>query len=125
MQHIDHFGEARALLRLVHVGKHRHAELFAQIGKNRQRLVEAKAARARRAGAVGLVERGFVNEADIQLRGDLLQRRRHIESVRAAFQRARPGDQGERQRVAEARFADLTMGLGFVVIDTFAGDHEH
>ncbi len=47
-----------------------------------------------RAGAVRLVERGFVDEADAEPRGDLLQRRRHFERMRAAFQRARAGDQG-------------------------------
>ena len=55
------------------------------------------------AGAVGLVERGLVDEADAEPRRDLLQRRRHLERVRAAFQLARPGDQRQRQRVAEAR----------------------
>ncbi len=45
--------------------------------------------------------------------GDLLERARHLECVRAALQHARSRDQGERQRVAEARFADRHRGVRF------------
>ena len=65
-----------------------------------------------RAGAVRLVERGLVDEADAEPRGDLLQRRRHLERMRAAFQRAGPGDQRQRQRIAEARLPDGDDGVG-------------
>ena len=34
LQNIDHFGEARALIRLMHVGEHGDTELVAQIGEN-------------------------------------------------------------------------------------------
>ena len=46
-------------------------------------------------------------------RRDLLEGVGHIESVRAAFQHARPGDQGERQRVAEPRLANGDNRIGF------------
>jgi AhpD family alkylhydroperoxidase len=34
------------LIRFVHIGENRHAEFLTQLGENRQRLVEAEAARA-------------------------------------------------------------------------------
>ena len=103
LQHVDGLRDAGALLDLVHVGEHRDAERVADVGKNRQRLVEAHAARALRAGAVGLVERGLVDEADLQPRRDLLERRRHFQRMRAALQRAGPRDQ--RQAAAGCRSA--------------------
>ena len=57
-------------------------------------------------------------------RGDFFQRRRHLERMRAALQHARPGDQRQRQTVAETRFADLLatiFGIGAaLVLDEFA-----
>ena len=73
----------------------------ADLGEDRQRLFQAEAARRRGAGAVGLVERGLVDEADLQPRGDLLQRGGHFERMRAAFELAGPGDDRDRQIIAE------------------------
>ena len=81
-------------------------------------------ARARRRGAVRLVERGLVDEADAQLRGDLFQRCRHLERMRAAFQRAGTGDQSKRQAIAELGFADLDDGIGGGRHEFLGGDHE-
>ena len=39
-------------------------------------------------------------------RRDLLQRRRHLERMRAAFQHAGTGDQRKRQAIAEVSFSD-------------------
>ena len=52
----------------VHVGQHRQAELGSDFGEDRQRRIEADAARAFRAGAVGLVEGGLVDEPDAEPR---------------------------------------------------------
>ncbi len=58
-------------------------------------------------GAVRLVERGLVHEPDTDLGRRSLQRRRRLQRVRPAFELARPGDQRQRQTVAET---DLTVG---------------
>ena len=58
-------GDARALRRLVHVGQHRQAE--SSRGSRRRSAARRRArcrARALRAGAVRLVERGLVDEPD-------------------------------------------------------------
>src|SRR6185437_6736069 len=83
-----------------------------------QRLFESDAACALARGAVALVERRFVNEGDAGLGGDLLQRRRHLQRMRAAFERAWTGDQRQRQIVAEARAADGDSAVG-ALIQTF------
>src|SRR5205823_5340796 len=49
-----------------------------------------------------LVEGSFVDEADPEPAGDLLQGGGHLQRMRAAFERTRTGDQRERQGVAEA-----------------------
>ncbi len=112
LQHVHDFSNARALLCLVHVGEDGHAERLADFRKDWQSAIEADAAVAPRAGTVGLVERGFVDEADPELAGDLLERRGHFERVVAALERARPRDQRERQPIAEARFADGDDRIG-------------
>ena len=58
------------------------------------------------AGAIGLVEGGLVDKADAAPRRDLLQRAGHLERMLAAFHLARPGDQRQRQAVAEPDLAD-------------------
>src|SRR5262245_27165923 len=106
LQDVHYLRHRCALLRVVHVGEDRHPEFLADLGEDRQRPFEPDAARALGAGAVGLVERGLVDELDADPAGDLLERRGHVDGVVAAFERARPGDQRQRQRVAEARLAD-------------------
>ena len=45
LQDVDGFGDGRALLRLMHVGDHGKAERLADLGKDRQRLLETQPAR--------------------------------------------------------------------------------
>ena len=96
----------------MHVGKHRYAEFFAQHREYCERLVQPDPARAPRAGAVRLVEGGFVDEADTKPRGDFLERAGHVECVRAAFEHTWSRDQSERQRVAEVRLTDGNNSIG-------------
>ncbi len=56
--------------------------ISAKIGSD---CASAEAARSRCAGAVGLVEGGFVDDADLQPRGDLLQRGGHLQRVLRGF----------------------------------------
>ena len=96
----------------MHVGEHGDVQRLADLGEDRQRGGEPDAARARSAGAVRLVERGLVDEADPELRRDLLEGARRVEGVRAALERARTGDQRQWQRIAEAHRADSDDRIG-------------
>src|SRR5262249_26950178 len=58
------------------------------------------------AGTVGLVERGLVDEPDLEPARDLLQRARDFQRMRAALECARAGDDRNRQMVAEPDLAD-------------------
>ena len=101
LQHVHHLSNARALVWLVHIAEHGHAERVSDFGKDRQSRLEPDAAVALRACAVGLVEGGFVDETNPGSPRDLLQCARHLQRMIAALERAGPGDQGERQRIAE------------------------
>ena len=85
LEDVDHRRHDRALLPLVHVGEDRHAELAAEIGEDRERRLEPHAALALEAGAVRLVERGLVDEADPEPRRHLLEPARNVEGVLAAI----------------------------------------
>ena len=101
LQHVDRLRGDRALLRLMHVGQHRQLQRVADFGKHRQRVSQADAARGAGAGAVGLVERSLEHQANAEPRRDLLERARHLQRMRPAFELARPGDDRQRQRIAK------------------------
>ena len=112
MQDVDHLGHPRALLGIVHVGDHRQAHLLADLGEDRQRRIQAQAAGARQAGAVGLVERGLVDQADVEVARHLGQRVRRLQRVAPALHDARPGDDHERQVVADGEAIDGNVMRG-------------
>src|ERR1700761_5472203 len=66
-----------------------------------QCLLQADAARGVGAGAVGLVERGLVDEPDVKPRRDLLQRAGDFQRMGAALELAWAGDHRDRQIIAE------------------------
>ena len=99
-----------ALVVLVHVGEHRQAEPLLDLGEDGERLVQPDAAGAGDRGAVGLVEGGLVDEAQAEPVGDLLEGGGHFQRVIAALHGAGPGDDAERQMVAEADGASLDDG---------------
>ena len=70
LQHVAHFGHGSALVGLVYVGQHRHAEFAFDGGKNLHAFVKADAAVGMYRGAVGFVERGFENEGDAEFFGN-------------------------------------------------------
>ncbi len=113
LQHVDHFGDLGALPGLVHVGEHRQAEVLAQIGEDRQRLVYPEPALPREARPVRLVEARLVDEADPETCRHLLQPPGRGEGVIAAFELAGAGDQGQRQVVAEGGGANGDMRVRF------------
>src|SRR5579862_1915951 len=73
--------------------------------------MQPQPALARAAGAVRLVEARLVDEADARLRRDLLERLRHLERMRAAFDLARPRDDRERQGIADLDISDFHDGV--------------
>ncbi len=79
---------------------------LAHLGEDRQARLQAQAALAVDRGAVGLVERGLIDQADAELAGQLDQRVAHLQRMGAAFEHARPGDQGQRPVVADGDVAD-------------------
>ena len=106
LQHIHRLGRRRALCRVMHVGQHRPAEAGAHRGQNIQPLRHAHPAGGLRAGAVRLVEAALVNQPHAGRRARLVQRRRHLHRVAHALDLARPGDQHERQMVADGDAPD-------------------
>ena len=113
LQHVDGWRDARALRGLVHVGEHRHFQRVADFGEDRERRVEPDAARGFGRGAVGLVERGLVDEADADPRRDLLQRRRHFQRMRPAFQRHGPAISASGSALPKRTAPMVTVELGF------------
>ncbi len=82
---IDDLGDGRALRRLMHIRRDGKPQSLADLGEDRQRLLESEAAPARRGGAIGLVERGLEDEADVQAPRDFFQRRCRFERMGAAL----------------------------------------
>src|SRR5690606_9226932 len=106
-------------LALVHVGEDRHAELPAEIVEDRERRLEPHAPLPRKAGAVRLVERGLVDEADPEPSGHLLQSAGDLERVLPRFELARPGDQDDGEVIAEDGISDRDVEVWV----HGAGDH--
>ena len=98
-----------ALAGLVDVRQYRDTAGLADLGQDRQGLLEADAAWAVDAGTVGLVERGFVDQTDAELGRELLERRRHLEGMGPELEGAGPGDEHQRQVVADRHVADLDV----------------
>src|SRR5262245_24278486 len=126
LQHVNDRRDLRALLGIVHIGEDRHLQLVANLGKDCQRGFETEAARGFGRRSIGLVERCFVNKANPRAAGYFLQSGRHFQRVRFAFKRTGPGNQGQRQRVAEAHAADRNGGVGLLIhgLDPRGPDHE-
>jgi hypothetical protein len=92
LQHIDRLRRDRALVDFVNVGQHGQAQRLANFREDRQRRLQPDAPLAAARGAIGLVERGLEDQPDSAPLRDLLQRRRHFERVRAAFELAGSSD---------------------------------
>ena len=105
LQNVHGLGDRGTLLFLVHVGDHRQADPVSDLGEDGKGLVKPNASCAGGAGAVRLVEGGFVNEPDPQPARDLLQRLRRFERMGAALEHARPGDQRKRRGLRKAHAA--------------------
>ncbi len=62
LQNIDDFGHRSALLLFVHIGQHRKPGNFPHLRKDRQTRFQPNASLRAKGRAVGLVERGLVDE---------------------------------------------------------------
>ena len=112
LQQIDGLGDGGAVLGRMHVGGDGKAGALSDLGEDGKRLFEPEPAGARGAGAVRLVERALVDEAELEPASDLLERLRRLQCMRAAFQHARSCNQRERRVLREASRADLEPCLG-------------
>src|SRR4029450_4592765 len=101
LQDIDRLRDRCALIWLMHVGRDGKFHAVFDLGEDGERLFQPKSPRAREARAVRLVERAFVDEADVKTRGNLFQRRRGLERMGPAFQHARPRYKSKRQTIAK------------------------
>ena len=101
LQHIHGLGHGGALIALMHIGQNRQTEMLANLREDRQSPFQPQPPLGVGAGAIGLVETGFINQADAGLGAGLFQGARHVEGMGAAFQLARSGDDGELQVIAE------------------------
>ena len=79
--------------------------LRAHLGEDAEALRHADAARRGGAGAVGLVEAGFVDDGHAGGGGDFAQRRGDFQRMGAGFDLAGAGDQDERQVVGDGDVA--------------------
>src|SRR5262249_7762096 len=102
-----------ALFALMDVGEDRDSKPRAEVGEDGERLVEPEAALAGEAGAVGLVERGLVDEADAEPGGELLQPPGHVERVLARLELAGTGDHREGHIAAERGGTALYIRVSF------------
>ena len=89
------------MLVLVDVGEDGKAERLPDFGEDRHRLAQSNAAPALQRRAIGLIERGLVDDADAKPVGDFAQGGGHCERVIAALERTWTGDEGQRQMIAE------------------------
>jgi hypothetical protein len=101
LQNIHDLGHFCALIGQMYVCEDRNVEPGTQLTENLKCLVEPDPTRTLQTGAVGLVERGFVDKPQTQLAGHFLQRRGHIDGVIAALHGAGPGNQSQRRCVGK------------------------
>src|SRR5262249_5683273 len=122
LQYVGYFGDRRALRWFMYIGEYGDSNCLSDLGKDRQCALEANSALAVCAGAIGLVERRFVDETDFQFFCDASESRGHFERMLAAFERTRTCDQRKRQLIAEPRLADGNDGAGGLLDRNI---HEH
>src|SRR5579859_2100265 len=96
LQNIGNFGRGRGLRGFVDVGEDTVPCGF-QARKYSESLFEARAAKSREAGAIGLVEGSLKDKRP----GDLADGLRHEMHVLFRFDHARPGNQGNRRATSE------------------------
>ena len=111
LQDVDDARDLGALMRLMHVGRHRNAVALLDLREHRQRRVEPDAARTGARGAVGLVEGRLEHEADPEPPRQLRQRAADVERMVAALHRARAADEREGEVRAEGDAADVYAGV--------------
>ena len=103
LQHVHRLRRLRALFGVVHVGQRGQAGDLADLGEHRQRGLQPQAACGAGGGAVRLVERGLIDQGDVQPLGDLPKRVGGLQRVGAALHLAGAGDHRQPLAVADAR----------------------
>ena len=83
------------------VGQDWQSDRFADLGEDGQTVLEADPPLGLPGGPVRLVERGLVDQADVQPIRRLFERECCFQRVGAALHLAGPGDDGQAKRVAD------------------------
>ena len=92
LQHVHRRGDRGDFVDGMHIGEHRHAELFFYRGEDFQPLVHAQAAVGLAGTAVGLVVRGLVDEGHADGGADFLEPSGGVKSHVARLDDTRAGD---------------------------------
>ena len=95
LEHVHRLGHRGALVGLVHVRQHRHAQAAADLRQDVQPLLHGRAPVAGEAGPVGLVEAGLEDEGDAPALGQVQEAGSQEVGVLPAFDDAGPGDEEE------------------------------
>src|SRR5690606_36941200 len=92
-----------------HIGENRDAKFASDPFKHRDRALDAKTPLCGERRAVRLVERGFIDQPDTELLGNFKKTARHIHRMDHAFHLTGPGNQRERQIIANRDITNLDM----------------
>ena len=96
LQNIDGFGGDLTMARLVNIGEHRQSGVFGDADEDARPLLEAGAAKALYAGAIGLVVAGFEDEGNTEIGSGALDGLGHFARVGLGLDDAGSGDEEER-----------------------------
>ena len=107
LQDVDGGGHRGTVLRRMDIGQHRQTQGLADLGKDRQRRLQANAAGGAILGAVGFVERRLENEANARGLAQALERRGNLKGMFAAFHLAGAGDQHQRPVIGQCQRPDV------------------
>ena len=97
----------------MHVGQYRHANLLLDLFQDTQPLLQSGAAITLAGTAIGLVERGLVDERDGQFISGFLQGAGAVQGQLFAFDDARAGDQEQRVFGAGIKTAQIHVQAPF------------
>ena len=118
LQDIDELSRHPAMVRLVHVGDHRAAELFANFRKDRQPRLCANPALSTQRRTVGLVIRPLKHEPRARRRTSLSNFFRQHTCMIKALELARPRNQRKRQIIGNFYISDCNAMHGALLGST-------
>lgn len=109
LQNIHHGCHRCAMRNLMHVRQGGDAKGLSHLIEHGERCIKPHAALAFQASAVCFIVAGFIDKTDTACLADFRQPTSNLDRVVARFHLARPGDQRERQIIAEGDVASGNM----------------